>query len=322
MATRAQKAKVGLFMIICSALIVVGLFLVSGRKLEERRPYWMEFEESVLGLSDGAIVEYLGVPVGYVENIYVTPEGRPHVDIMVSTEKVQLHQGVTGKTVMFSLATGILYISLRGGDPRLPVLPPNSQITAEPSFVSALGSRAEVIFEDFSEVIGKVRAGLEGMEEGELHDIVEDVKGILADAHEFLDETTKAVQSVKEQVDTGVGKFNELVENMQEVAASIKETSDTIREKVASIKVGDAKQKLEDVLDSVNELAGHLGETIKTLDTVSRSALHEVDNVEYGLREALRTATETLESIRTLAESLEEDPGQLLRGKGKPTGGD
>ena len=56
MATRKQKVKVGLFLVICSLLIAGGVLLISGFKHEVRIPYWVEFDESVLGLSAGSLV--------------------------------------------------------------------------------------------------------------------------------------------------------------------------------------------------------------------------------------------------------------------------
>ena len=320
MATRAQQARVGLFLVISVALIASGLVLIKGWSHEENVPYWVEFQDSVLGLKEGAVVEYLGVPVGTVEGIRVNQCGHAHVDILVSPSKVILREGVEAKTVLFSLATGVLYISLAGGDLDAPGLPPNSQIPTKPSLVAAVSSRAEEILDDLSEIAGMVRQGLSGIEEGDLNNILDHFDFLLTDARKFLDNGNSALEDIQGELSASLGEFRNLTEDLEGLSGTVDETVKTIKQKVEQLDVEQTGERLSDVLDNVSQLAEQLGKSIETLDTVTRSALHEVDNVEYGLRETLRSATETLESIRSLTDSIEEDPAMIIRGKGKPTG--
>jgi len=321
-ATRSQKVKVGLFLVICFVLMVAGIMIVSGYKHEELIPYWIEFDESVLGLSTGGTVEYLGVPVGTVKDIYVTEDGRAHVDILVAAEKVTLHKGVQAKLALYSLATGVLVVMLDGGDTAAPELPANSQIPEIPSLVEAVSSRVETILDDLGETLKTVRNGLEGMEEGDINRTAKNFDELINDGRKFVDDLNTTLNDLKGDAEAGMANFRKLTEDLQDVVENVNATLETLREKIAQLKLGDTEGRLRGVLDSITKLVEQLNKTIATIDTVSRSALHEVDNVEYGLRETLRTATETLESIKKLSDSIDEDPVQILRGKGKPAGGD
>ena len=73
-------------------------------------------------------------------------------------------------------------------------------------------------------------------------------------------------------------------------------------------------------LKDISALSKRLQDAAQAIDTVSRRALHEADNVEYNLRETLRTLNDSLEAVRELIEYLHEDPSALIRGKGKPKG--
>ncbi len=318
MATRTQKVKVGIFLVICFVLVVVGLVLISGYKHEERFRYWIEFEESVLGLSEGGTVEYLGVPVGAVDKIYVTDEGHAHVEILVSTSKVTLHKGVEAKLVLYSLATGVLVVSLEGGDRDAPILPANSQIPTKPSFVEAVSSRMEGILDNIGDVAGMIRDGMKGMEEGDLARIADKIDALVTDADEFLDDVDKMLGDVQEDVQGGIGNFRELTDDLKELTSELRETAKTTRNKIESLEVGETRTKINEVLEAMTKLVEQVQRSVETIEKVSESALHEVDNVEYGMRETLRSATEALESIRIWMESLEDDPTQLIRGKGKP----
>jgi len=125
-ATKKQKMKVGIFLIVGFAAIVFAVTYLSGVYREHGLVYWVEFEESILGLNEGGLVEYLGVPVGRVREIYVTDQKKAHVRFVIDPEKVTLQEGVQAELVIYSLAAGTMAISLRGGDPNNPVIPPNS----------------------------------------------------------------------------------------------------------------------------------------------------------------------------------------------------
>lgn len=321
MATRAQKIKVGVFVVACSALIAAGLLLVSGYKHEVLVPYWIEFNESILGLGAGGGVEYKGVPVGSVKNIFVTEDGRAHVDILVSAEKVQLHEGVTAQLVLYSLATGVLVVMLDGGDASTPELAPNSQIPETTSWVASVSSRAEGILKDLSEILDRLSKSLSGMEEGDLNDIAKNLDSLVSDARKFVNDLDETVNGVREDAQAGMANFRKLTEELQHTVAKANDTLDTLRGKVAELKLSETEDELQDLLKNMAALSDRLSGAAGTIDTVCRSALNEVDNVEYGLRETLRTATETLDSIKTLTDSIEKDPAQMLRGKGKPSGG-
>ena len=64
MATRAQKAKVGIFLVISAVLITGSVFMIQGLNREPTSTYWVNFHESVLGLGVGGLVEYMGAGGG------------------------------------------------------------------------------------------------------------------------------------------------------------------------------------------------------------------------------------------------------------------
>ena len=139
MATRAQKAKVGIFLLVCVGVIVFGGLFVSGLRTEERHEYYIVFEESVSGLSIGSPVQYMGVPVGTVKDIKVTDTNRVEVSILVSTEKVTLREGTNATLVTYNLAAGTMAVSLaiaKNAEPGEPLQPGSIIPTQESLFAS------------------------------------------------------------------------------------------------------------------------------------------------------------------------------------------
>ena len=320
MATRAQKTKVGLFLVVCFALIAGGLVMASGYRHEEQLPYWVLFEESVSGLSAGGQVQYLGVPVGSVSDIQVTQDGNAHVEIQVSKAKVTLHEGVEAKLVMYSLATGVLLVMLEGGDAEAPELPPGARIPSQPSLTEAVSSRVETILDELEGVIGGLRTQLDSLDDDELQVTLEEFRGLIKRGGTFIDETGTRLDDVRDSIVGGVDNINDFVADARDLTANLKDTVAEAHTKIATLRVADNERKLTELLNNMTVLTEQLAVSVGTIDEVMRSAVHEVDTVQYGLAEALRTAGETLDSIRSLVDSIEQDPSQLLRGRGKPSG--
>ena len=319
MATRAQKTKVGLFLVICGLMAAAAILTISGYKHVPRELYWIEFDESILGLSKGSIVEYMGVQVGLVDNIFVTDKNKAHAEMLIESGKVTLHEGVTGQLVMYSIATGQMAISLRGGDG--PALASGSKIKTSPSLVSSFSSGMETLMDDASNVVKTIRSGLKNMKEGQLTEIVNNTDGLICRGQEFIDTADETLVDMKDEAQSGLDQFRELAEKAQVLIKDTNEAVNTAKEKIALLEVSKTEANLNKVLEDMSALAQRLQESAKVLDTTSRSALHEADNIEYNMRQTLHTLNESLESVRTLMEYLKQDPSALVRGKGKPKGG-
>ena len=66
---------------VAATLVITGIYQDPGLN------YWLEFNESILGLYEGGMVEYLGVPAGKVREIYVTDNQYARVNIVIDPVK-------------------------------------------------------------------------------------------------------------------------------------------------------------------------------------------------------------------------------------------
>lgn len=319
MATRAQKTKVGLFVVICGLLAAAAILLISGYKHVPRERYWIEFDESILGLSKGGIVEYMGVPVGVVDDFFVTEDNKAHVEMLIESEKVTLRKGVKGHLVIYSIATGQMAISLSGG--KGPALPLGSEIETEPSLVSTVSAGVETLMNRIGQIAETVQAGLEGMEPGQLTDMLENADGLIIQGQEFLDTADKTLAEMKDEAQAGLDEFHELAQKTQTLLTDTNDMVKVVKEKIAQLDVPQTQANLNQALEDMSALAQRLQESAKALEATSQSALHEAGNIEYNLRQTLRVLNESLDNVSSLVEYLQQDPSALVRGKGKPKGG-
>jgi phospholipid/cholesterol/gamma-HCH transport system substrate-binding protein len=323
-ATRTQKMKVGVFLTSCITIMVCGFIILAGYYERPGIQYWIEFNESVLGLNEGAMVEYLGVPVGRVREIHVTPQKRAHVEISIDPYKVTLQSGVEAQLVLYSLAAGTMAVSLSGGDYHAPMLPANSQIPAKPSTIETISSQIEGLLGDLSGIAEKINHGFDGLETGDLKDII-------TQAGKLLDETTSLIDNGK----TFVGQANEtltdlkgdaqkvidealgLSQDVRRLSGEVEDFIKIAKEKLVEFDVPQTQGQVNEVLERIVELSDNLNNTVKEFQDITANTLHEADNVEFSLRRSLAEINQVLESTRIFVEELRKDPSSLLRGKGQ-----
>ncbi|MCP4639803.1 MAG: MCE family protein [bacterium] len=352
MATRKQKIKVGVFLIVNVALLAVGLTLISGYRGSNREQYTVIFKGSVLGLYEGGLVHYQGVENGRVKSVTVGTDNQAHVIVSIDPKKVTLREGVIAKLEIYSLATGVMCVALYEGDPDGPPMDPEVPIIAEPSLVESISTEmgnlipgATKTIEDLQEAVASlkdqfnaleegqlaetlrkideiaanVNKGLEGMEEGQITEIVADVKDVVAKLNSSLEGLEEGgIAQVVADIEGTVGQLSGSLEGLEEgeLAATLTDMGDIVEQ----IKTGLEGLEESDLTKLVDQANAFLDSTSTTVEDTGRSLSHSVDNLQHGLNDVFRKLDETLEAIRGLAEYLQQDPSSLVRGPGKKQG--
>ncbi len=322
MATRKQKFQVFLFLLICLLLTLIIIYFVSGMYSNYGIKYWIEFDESVLGVYEGGVVEYLGVPVGKVEEIKVSPEGKPVIIINIDSRKVTLHKGVEANIVIYSLAAGTMAISLSGGDPNAPILPPGSKIPARRSTISAVSSRMEELMDDLKNILNSVKTGLEGIESGDLTEIAKKVDSVLEKGENLLDDLQKTVKNINTTMEKLEPKISKTMDAGEETVIKIKELSEkadklvtVITEKAEQIDIQKTQDNVNSAIDEIKNLSQNVDGLVSELKNITNTASYKADNIEFSLQKTLQEINYTLESLRNLLESIRKNPSSVIRGK-------
>jgi len=321
-ATKTQKTKVGAFAAFSTVLIVGGALIVGGFQTTTISNYFTTYDESVLGLSEGGVVEYRGVPVGKVTSIAVNPDNRIRVGIQVRDDVVTLRRGVEASLVVSSFATGILYVSLEGGDEDAPILPEGAEIPAKPSLIEGVRAQFDVLVTSASSILERVDASLEGLEERTLVDIVDDIADIVGDARRAMEDVADTLGELRPAVSDGLRDFRHVTEEVGQLASNANEAVTELRQQLNALQLAETEAKVQDALDSVTKLGDDLSESItKLADSLDRtidSVRYDADTSAYALQQGVESIRETLESLRLLTDYLRRDPSSLLRGRGEP----
>lgn len=309
-----------------AAVAAAGIWFINYWNKTAEVPYSVEFDESVLGLSAGSPVVFLGVPVGIVDDIYVVAgqngDGQEtflsHVDILINPEKVVLHEGVTAKLAIYSFATGSLVVFLQGGDKDAPELAPHSRIPVQKSLFESVSSRIEDLLENLNSLIATANAILEKVPPEKVEAIVNDAAGSMEELKQLLGTARDTVDELRTDAVGGVKDLRDLVTQVRQFTEETEKVVTAVGDKIEPLDLASTQAKINTLLDNVNDLSERLKSVTDRLGSATESVSYEAGNIEYNLREGLRTLTQTLESIRDLIQYLKDNPSALIRGKGTP----
>ena len=323
MATRTQKTKVALFLGASLALCAWGIVVITGLNKGTATTYRVEFDKSVLGLNEGGVVEYLGVTVGKVQQIRVTPNQTVEIFIAVQDDHVTLYPGVEASLVIYSLATGILYVELSGGvpGPDNEKLPEYALIPTKPSLVESVTVQLDEIMKDIQVISEGLAKGLEGMEEGQLTRMLENADSVLSDGREFLAEAKDTLKSVHGDLETSMDQIHETTGDLRDLVQNTNKLVVSVRDKTDAVDIESMQADLVGALDEFRELAGRLNTAAGTAEHFIESMEYNAEDLEFTFRESMTALRETLEAVRVLADYVKQNPSALVFGEGKAKGG-
>lgn len=196
MATRAQKIKVGIFVLAGTALTVLVFVLIALEGRKPRDTYYITFSEGVGGLGRDSAVRYQGVPVGKVENIRVREDNEIVVQIGIETNTVTLRKGVVASLDLGNLM-GTMVVELSGGDLTAEVLKPGSMIPSQPSLLENLVKDIPAILDDIKDLLASLNQALGG-------------------------ETPERIGSLVENADTAMVVFKQTATELNDLIGQVK----------------------------------------------------------------------------------------------------
>ena len=289
MATTATNHwKLGLFVLLAVGVTLGALFWLGARRFRrESFPAVSYFDESVQGLDVGSPVKFRGVTVGTVSDITIAPDHR-HVQVTANMYVDAL--------VRLGLRTGAPKSGAEFIAPNLRVQLASAGITGvrfiqTDFFDPERYPPPRLPFEPPWNYVPSAPSTLKNVEEAaielmnRLPLLADRAKDTLAD----LRKTLGSIDGLAAGLGAEDGSFNQAVRELRAAAMRVSRALD-------DAKLGATTASLRDTVASVGHAATGVGD-----------AQEELQASLVALREAL-------ESVRTLADSLERDPSVLLRG--------
>lgn len=322
MSRQANPTLIGSFVLGAVVLGAVAILLLAGGQwFQERRQHVLYFEGAAQGLQAGAPVVFLGVKVGTVKRIQLGLDAENRrfmvpVTIEVEANTVQsphgaqvdlrdrdtirqlVERGLRGQLKMQSLLTGQLYVDL-DFHPDKPARfvardPEVSEIPTIPSATEELAARLEGFpMETFLADLAAIGQSLNTI--------------LSAEATKKIPVRLEATLAHLESLSaTLAGDGSPALTEMRAAAEAVR---------AAMVKIGGVAEAGSPMVASLGKAGDELARTAQALQGLAGEDSPTVQHLNTALQEISRAAR----ALRLLAETLEQQPEAVLRGK-RPEG--
>ncbi len=316
METRANHVLIGMFTLAGLALIVaLGLWSARYQAAAAFSDYEIRFGQAVTGLSVGSTVQYNGINMGSVRELYLNPDDPRQVVAVVRLKAEAPVRTDTTARLSISGLTGVALIQLRGGDPDSPRLSkePGEDlpvIVAEESPLQRLIEASEDIASTASEVMLRL-----------LDFLSEENADRVATTLDNIDEFVVALGTEKDL-------FGDIVRNAHRGSEQLVEVLTG-----ASKAVDDIVMALEGIEDNVikilPDLSEDLSETLNQFASLSRRLDQVIADNEQALSEfgteglaqfgpALQEFRYLIRELSRVSTRFERHPTRFLLGGDQP----
>ena len=316
METRANHVLIGIFTLAGLALIVVlGLWSARFQAAAAWTDYEIRFGQAVTGLSVGSTVQYNGINMGSVKDLYLDPDDPRQVVAIVRLKSEAPVRTDTTARLSISGLTGVALIQLRGGSPEKPPLTaaPDEDlpvIVAEESPLQRLIEASEDIASTASEVMLRL-----------LDFLSEENADRVATTLDNLDEFMAALGSEKELFGEIVRNAHQGSEQLVEVLTGASRAVDDIVMAMEGIE--------ENVIAILPDLSSDLSETLNQFASLSRRLDQVIADNEQALSEfgteglaqfgpALQEFRFLIRELSRVSSRFERHPTRFLLGGDQP----
>ena len=309
METRAHHLLIGSFVLI--AMMGLAAFFIWVARVDidaDYNEYDIYFQGSVAGLYEDGTVFYLGIPVGKITEIALSPDDprkvqvtirvRAEVPVLVGSRAVLEVQGLTG----------VAYIELRGGEPGSPLLlalgaEERPVILTEFSPLQELLQETPNLVNEAILTVASVRRVFNEENAKNIDDILKNVSTLSSDlivATGKLDYTVAEINAMLDKVDEASLAVDDFAVTGK---AFFDENGDTL--------VAEFKATTQSATRLLNRIDGLVESNENAVTGFTNSTLPEVSRMVQDLRRAAQ-------ALDNITRKLEENPTGFLLGKDAP----
>ncbi len=317
---KAQKVRLGIFILISLALLLIIIAFFTTRNLfEQKETYYVAYEDvSVGGLEVGSPVKYLGIDVGSIANIHIDPEDVNRVIVELSLQEgTPIKQDAVANIVAMGI-TGLRTIEIKGGTEEADFLEPEGYISAGTSLAEDITGKAEVIYFRLEQV-------LSNLQEFTRPENIKTFTKTAEDISLFADQAGQTVLNVDEMIEENRDEVRRTIQTINEFSDDLDKTSDEMFQAVARFNQIMQGDTLGQVLANFRDLSVTLKETnlnelieqlAETTDQTQRLLLRVGEDVERGsevLTDNLMILQNTLENLHETSRKVSANPSVLIR---------
>lgn len=312
MVSKAQKVRLGIFLISGACFLLILLISIAGSKLMEKRDYYYILYDnvSVNGLQVGGQVMYNGIRIGRVEDISIDQENIARVKVNISIKKDTPIKEDTEASLAIVGITGLKQIELTGGTNNAKTLPPKSRIKAGMSLFDNIGDKAASIADKVDIALANVIELTNKENQENLRLLLKDLREISNQSKDPINNALNNVDSLTYELVKTTQEANKLVHRLNTIAQSEKidhilTNSEKITKNIADI---DTKRIEKDLLETTK----NLNETVNKANILMSRIDALVQKNSPDITSSIETLRETLDNLNEFSRMISDDPSILI----------
>jgi len=321
MDARKEQALVGLFVVIVIMLLVVTIFLMSGRTSGGEMVYRTYFKNAG-GLEPGSQVRYAGgPPVGHVKNVVSDPHDstRMEIDFTVKSDVPVKIDSLAEITSVSPL--GDNFLGIQPGTKPAPKAPPGYTLKSVEytsfsdiaAMVGGLGPGANQLIDNLSSRTAQLQVTLD-----RVNDLLNDknranISRSLGNLNGMLAENRPEIRSTIVHANESSARLGPLIDDFRKTSA---QANDALAHLDATL-----SENRPDLRKSIEELRTSLASAqslTEQLDHTLNANGENLDEIIESLRSATENLNEFTDTIKTRPASLLRSPGYKPRNPGDP----
>lgn len=301
--TRAERIKIGAFMLLCGIMICVFLGYVLSRFLnKEFDNYYTVFNESVIGLYKDAQVKLNGIDVGNVTEIAIDSSNLNQVVVRFRVNKgTPIKLGTrAGMTHGISL-TGEKQIVLSGGRFDEPDVAEGGYVPAEKTAFDAIANKTTDIIAHVDSLMTNINSLFS---EENTQSISNSLKNFES-ATQNLNRLTQNLNAPINNISNAANSMKNVLTEIEDakIAAKTSENMDLVKEKLEAIDTKAMNENLTQAMESIRQLTQRLDQVVyKNQDQVG-DAVVELNAV--------------LENLEEFTQKIKNNPSALIHSENK-----
>jgi len=296
------EAKVGAFVLVCAAVLLITVYRVSSAQIRGARVSYRAYLRYAGGLNPGADVLFGGITVGAVTAVRPDVQDPTRIEILMDVKQgTPVNAKCVARLGSVTLVTNPV-MSISTGTNDAPRLPPGSVIPSEETISMDDAERKFVALADSA------------------HTVLDAVHTDVKDAHQLIANLNDLTGKPNQQ------RVSNILANADTVVARTSPKIDQISDQLVKLtnEANKVMAKLGPAVDNLNATVSNANQTITSLREPGQADLVELRKtlleVQAQMRAKDQDITYTLENVRMisdnlneLTESVKERPWSLVR---------
>ena len=317
---RAQKLRLGIFIMVSTLLLLLLVVYFGAQALFERKDhYYVAYSDvSVSGLEVGSPVKFLGITVGSIADIGIAPDDVNTIIIKLALqEDTPVKMDAVADIVAMGI-TGLKTIEIRGGTQEADFLPPGGYIQQGSSLQEDITGKAEVIAFKVEQVLNNLQEFTEPSNMAAFRETAERIS-------EFADQASYTIAGLDEIISENRQDIRQTMMTVNKVSDGLDKTSDELYMAVARFNHIMQGDTISEILGNFREISLTLRETnlnelieslAKATEETQNLLLRVGDDIDRGaesLTDNLLLLQETLFNLNEASRKISSNPSTLVR---------